>query len=1056
MGRGAFDHELRFLSMDATLAMLFGLPSADYLGQPLSIVLPTLAPIIAPLLRHVLTSGEPILDVDVRGALPDGRPCRWLASYYPVCTRTGSVIAVECAVHALDQRAPFTALTATQAALHQATNQLTFHATILANLNDAVVAIDMDQRITYWGPGAERLYGVAADAVRNRPIIDIIRYQWIEPVDAQALRQTMERGGVWRGELRTIHQRGTVLSIAVSISVLTSALGQRVGYLGVIRDMTDYRRAEMALRASEERFRMVHERSLDGITIMRNLRGADGTIVDFTCVYLNPVAERLIRQPLALIQGRRMTEILPGVVTNGLLERYCQVATDGEPQTFEQHYDTDGINAWYRNMVIRLDDGLAISFSDITAQKQIEAALRTSEERFRQFAAAVSDIFWISDPAEHKLLYINPAYEQIMGRSCAALYANAMEWIEAIHPDDRVRVASAFFERIDAGTSYDEEFRIVRPDGSVRWLRDRGFPIWDAAGTLYRAARITEDITQRKEHAVQIEFLVQVLDAVQHAVIATDPDGIILYWNRSAEELYGWTSAETQGRNVLELMVGGPDRDQAAEILAALRDGNSWSGEFPVYRRDGSRLDVLVTGSPIYDPQGSLIGNVGSSIDITRRKRADLEQAQLLACTTALAKALTPAQVATAIFENVHEMFAAQGGSVVVLSEDGQILELLGTKGYSAEASERIRQMPVGTPNPLADVIRSGSPVWVESPAEIAARYPIVYEIQPEMCAGATLPLSIQQRMIGALGISFSVPRTFTAEDRVYLQLIAHECAQALKRAWLYESERRAHLEAESAVHTRDELLSMVSHDLRNPLTVILGQAQLMTKLAQGLGEPGQRLIGKLAMIRDMVGQMDGQLEELLDIARLHAGQMLALNLQSLDLVALIQDVARTTQAVSVHHQISLAVSGFAILCHGDRRRLARVFQNLFSNAIAYSPEGGPISVEITRVTDAAGRWGVVSVQDVGLGIPAADLPRIFERFYRGANVTGRIRGTGLGLASARQIVEQHGGHIHVASDEGRGSTFTVHLPCLVIDEPAPLLLAAAEPGGAGLDATDQ
>ena len=147
MGRGAFDCELRVLSVDATLAALLGLSSADFLGQPLSSVLPTLA--IAPLLRHVLATGEPILDVDVRGTLPDGRPCRWLASYYPVCTRAGSVIAVECAIHALDQRAPFTALTTTQAALHQATDQLAFHATILANLNDAVVAADLDKRITY-------------------------------------------------------------------------------------------------------------------------------------------------------------------------------------------------------------------------------------------------------------------------------------------------------------------------------------------------------------------------------------------------------------------------------------------------------------------------------------------------------------------------------------------------------------------------------------------------------------------------------------------------------------------------------------------------------------------------------------------------------------------------------------------------------------------------------------------------------------------------------------------------------------------------------------------
>jgi len=121
-----------------------------------------------------------------------------------------------------------------------------------------------------------------------------------------------------------------------------------------------------------------------------------------------------------------------------------------------------------------------------------------------------------------------------------------------------------------------------------------------------------------------------------------------------------------------------------------------------------------------------------------------------------------------------------------------------------------------------------------------------VQDLVPEIRAGATLPLIIQQRMIGALGISFTKPRAFSADDRIHLQLVAHQCAQAIERAWLYESERRAHADAEAAVRTRDDLLSLVSHDLRNPLTVILGQAQLMTKPLQDLHEPGQARIPRL------------------------------------------------------------------------------------------------------------------------------------------------------------------------------------------------------------------
>lgn len=670
--------------------------------------------------------------------------------------------------------------------------------------------------------------------------------------------------------------------------------------------------AQRAPQAGEEQFRAVTELSVDGIALVRSLRDESGRVVDFTGEYLNPVAERLAGRTLADLRGRKMTEIFPGTEHNGLLARYLKVFESGEPQVFEQHYDADGVSGWYRNMVIRIDDGLAIVFSDITAQKQTEEALRTSEEHFRQFAAAVDSIFWISDPAERRLLYISPAYERIMGRSCAALYENYMEWIEAIHPDDRERVASSFFERIYAGT-YEEEFRIVRPDGSVRWLRDRGFPIWDTAGRISRAAGIAEDIT--------------------------------------------------------------------------------------------------------------------------RHKRAELERAQLLAFTTVLAEALTPAQVATVIFENIHLALSAEYGTVVLLSEDGRTLDVLGSIGYPPEMKARWQQIPTDLPIPLTEAAHSGRPVWVESQDEIAARFPSLLAISSQISAVAALPLTIKQRVIGALGVSFAEARAFSEDDKVHLQVVAQQCALALERAWLYDSERRAHLAAEEAVRTRDDLLTMVSHDLRNPLTVILGQAQLMVKQAGRLGERGGELVPRLSMIRDMVTQMDGQLDDLLDAARLRTGEPLSLNHEQIDLVALVREAVRAAQATSNKHQIELIAPEGGLPCHGDRRRLGRMFANLLRNAIIYSPAGGPISVTITHVCDDAGRWEVISVADRGVGIAATDLPLVFERFYRGANVAGRIHGTGLGLASVRQIVEQHAGRIEVSSVEGAGSTFTVRLPCSCPDE---------------------
>jgi PAS domain S-box-containing protein len=130
-------------------------------------------------------------------------------------------------------------------------------------------------------------------------------------------------------------------------------------------------------------------------------------------------------------------------------------------------------------------------------RKQAEAALRESEERFRQMAEQIGEGFWMSDPAKRQMIYVNPAYEQICGHTCASLYMDPHAFLAAIHPEDRERVLAAIPKQV-AGR-YDEEYRIVRPDGSIRWIHDRAFPIRNTQGAIERIAGIAADITARKQ-----------------------------------------------------------------------------------------------------------------------------------------------------------------------------------------------------------------------------------------------------------------------------------------------------------------------------------------------------------------------------------------------------------------------------------------------------------------------------------------------------------------------------------------------------------------------------
>lgn len=174
---------------------------------------------------------------------------------------------------------------------------------------------------------------------------------------------------------------------------------------------------------------------------------------------------------------------------------------------------------------------------------------------------------------------------------------------------------------------------------------------------------------------------------------------------------------------------------------------------------------------------------------------------------------------------------------------------------------------------------------------------------------------------------------------------------------------------------------------------------------------------------------MAAMLDELLDLTRMEAGRPLELRRRQIDLSTLARQAAADYERAAPNHLIVVEHDGQPLPGDWDPTRLERMLTNLLSNAVKYSPVGGAITLSLSRQVDSDGAWACLSVRDQGLGIPIDDLPFIFERFHRAANVVGKVSGVGIGLAGAKQIVEQHGGSMTVESREGEGSTFTVRLP---------------------------
>jgi PAS domain S-box-containing protein/excisionase family DNA binding protein len=284
-------------------------------------------------------------------------------------------------------------------------------------------------------------------------------------------------------------------------------------------------------------------------------------------------------------------------------------------------------------------------------------------------------------------------------------------------------------------------------------------------------------------------------------------------------------------------------------------------------------------------------------------------------------------------------------------------------------------------------------------------------------------PITVGTEHLGVVKAFSPMVHHFSPEDSALLSALAAAAAVALTNA-------RHYREAQDAIRMRDEFLSAASHDLKTPLTAVKGTAQLLRRQVTRLEIPGiERLAKGLASIDTTATKMGQQLDELVDVTRVQVGQRLELRRRPIDIVDLARRIIAEQQQVSERHRIHVETSLNELIGTWDGVRLGRVLDNLLSNAIKYSPQGGSITVAIALEDVAGHPWTVIAVRDHGLGIPAVDLPRVFQRFRRARNVEGRIGGTGIGLASARQIVEQHGGTITVESVEGAGSTFTVRLP---------------------------
>ena len=560
--------------------------------------------------------------------------------------------------------------------------------------------------------------------------------------------------------------------------------------------------------------------------------------------------------------------------------------------------------------------------------------------------------------------------------------------------------------------------------------------------SLLRAIRyaIERERTQRALRASE-ELIRTALAAAPIGMALSDLDGRWRTVNRALCEMTGYTEAELLARSFRDITH--PD-DVAADVAHMERllagDTRSYELEKRYIRKDGALVWVLLCRSLVRGDAGEPRYFIAQIQEVTARKRAAERTQQLLAVTTGLTAARTPVDVATRIATQGVESLGASLVAVAIVVPDGRELRMLAGAGVPDAVRHRWARLPVSAPEPMADVVRDGRPVWLESATQIAAAYQGLdgRRALPPVDAMAVLPLALGDERIGALAIGYPAPNaarvaggptTFDADDRALLQAVAHQGALALDRARLYEAERDASAAARSASEAQSRFLAVTSHELRTPLNSVLGFAELV---AEGLAGPvTETQRSHLARVRASANHLLTMIDDLLVLSRVAAGRE-ATHVQRVRVNAIVREVAAQFAPALEDKGLVLALE----LADGepsvasDRSKLRHILVNLLGNAVKFTErrDGQPGRVAV-RVL-ANGPMLAVEVEDTGIGIAEEHLARVFDPFWQVDQRTRRpVGGAGLGLDVSLRLARLLGGDLRVRSVLGAGSTFTVVLP---------------------------
>lgn len=501
---------------------------------------------------------------------------------------------------------------------------------LVANVPGAIYTLVLSPegslKFEYMSRAAEDIHELPCDRMIENSTL-VFNQDHPEDVEYRQLlvRRSLETLEPFNHEWRIITPSGKLKWIYARSIPERRADGATVWY-GIVQDITDRKQMEETLAQTLQQLTFHIENTPLGTIIWDS---------QFRVQHWSKQAEQIFGWTAAEVLGKTMYD-WPFLVEADLdqVNLAAQNLLQGNrTQSNNRNYHKDGTVLdceWYNSTLLD-ESGNLISIlslvADISDRRRTEEALRQSEEKFRQLAENIQAVFWISEIPSRRLLYVSSVYETLWHRSCESLYQDPYTWLASVHADDVQRVETAFREASITG-QFDQEYRIIRPNGSLRWIRDRASPIRNEAGTLVRVAGIAEDITDRK----QAEAILQeaerrwrsLLDNVQLIVVGLDLTGCVNYINPFFLNLTGYTEAEIMGQNWFKTCVSPVNRQTVEALFREILAGHSHPYfQNEILTQSGEERLIAWNNTLLQDSEGHVIGTISIGEDITERQKIE-------------------------------------------------------------------------------------------------------------------------------------------------------------------------------------------------------------------------------------------------------------------------------------------------------------------------------------------------------------------------------------------------------------------------------------------------